>query len=269
LTFAFISFDSINDYILPILLTPIVIAFSQAKQALTKGGIIAALILDIIISVSLGNFGFTVLLAFFALGVLIDKIKKRYNKTKQNIEKKGARRDAVQVMANGFVSALCATLYLVFKNPVFVIAFVASLAEALADTAASGIGAFSKRTFDPFRMKKCEQGISGGMSLIGTCASVLGAVIISGFALAFGRITPIESLIVVFSGFMGGVFDSMLGSLLQVKYKCSVCGKILEREEHCGETTVKHSGLPLVTNDTVNLFGTLFAAICAVLIYNI
>lgn len=269
LSFAFINLDSINGYVLPILITPLVIAFSHTKNALTKGGIIAALILDVVISVSLGNFGFIILLAFFAFGVLVDKIKKRYDKIKQNIEKKGTKRDAVQVLANATVPAVSAALYFIFKEQIFVVSFVASLAEALADTAASGIGAFSRDTFDPFRMRKCEKGISGGMSLLGTLASILGATLISALALAFGRITLTESFIILAAGFLGGVFDSMLGSLLQVKYKCGVCGRILEREEHCGERTHKHSGLSFVTNDTVNLLGTLFSAVIAALIYNI
>ncbi len=269
LSFGFVFFEGTVNYILPILASPLIIAFSHSKKALTKGGIIAAIVLDIIISVALGNFGFAVLLAFFAGGVTIDKIKKRRDNSRQNIEKKGSRRDAVQVFANGLVPAVCAALYLVFKNKIFVIAFVASLAEALADTAASGIGSFSKRTFDPFRMKPCQKGISGGMSLLGTFSSLIGAALIAALALAFCKITLADSYIVIFAGFLGGVFDSLLGSLAQVKYKCPICESIVEREEHCGTKTEKHSGLRFITNDTVNFLGTLFAALISAFIYNI
>lgn len=266
LAFAFIGFKGTADYILPILATPLIIAFSSSKKALTKGGIIAALILDVLISVSLGNFGFATLLAFFAGGVAIDKIKKKYNNFGQNIEKKGSQRDSVQVLANGLVPALCAVLYFAFNKRIFLIAFVASLAEALADTSASGIGSFAKRTFDPFRMKPCQKGISGGMSLLGTLSSLIGATVIAALALAFSKITPVESLIVLLSGFLGGIFDSFLGSLAQVKYKCPVCESIVEREEHCGQKTKKYSGISFVNNDAVNLMGTLFAAFAAAIL---
>ena len=261
LAFSFITFDGTANYILPILATPLIIAFSTSKKALTKGGIIAALILDVLISVSLGNFGFATLLAFFAGGVAIDKFKKKHNNSGQNIEKKGSQRDSVQVLSNGLIPACCAVLYFISNNKIFLIAFVASLAEALADTAASGIGSFAKRTFDPFRMKPCQKGISGGMSLLGTLSSLVGAALISVLALAFDKITIIDSLVVLAAGFLGGVFDSCLGSLLQVKYKCPVCQSIVEREEHCGEKTEKHSGIFFVNNDVVNLMGTLFAAL--------
>ena len=106
------------------------------------------------------------------------------------------------------------------------------------------------------------------MSLLGTLASLVGATLISLLALAFGIITPADLLIVITAGFLGGVFDSLLGSILQVKYKCTVCGSIVEREEHCGMRTEKHSGIRFVNNDTVNLLSTIFAALFAAVIYS-
>ena len=265
LSYAFAYFDGAGNYILPILATPLIIALAHSGKALTKGGIIAAVIVDLAVSVSLGNFGFAILLTFFTMGVAIDKIKKRYNKAKQNVESKGSCRDSVQVLANGLLPAICAALYFVTSNFAFLAAFVASLAEALADTAASGIGSFSRRTFDPFRMKPIAKGLSGGMSVLGTLASLIGALVIA--LLAVHKIGFEASLVVVLSAFLGALFDSLLGSLLQVKYRCTVCGDIVERKSHCGSQTVKHSGISFITNDTVNLLGTLFSATVAMLIY--
>lgn len=273
LAYSFMYEAHTADYIIPVLLTPLIIVFSWSKRALTRSGIVAALVLDVFISMSLGNFGFCILCAFFLGGVVVDKIKKQLKKLKQNdktrIESRGDCRDHIQVISNGAVAALCATLYLVFDNRIFIIAFVASLAEALADTVASGIGVLSGRAFDPFRMKTCEPGISGGMSPLGTCFSLFGASLISILALAFGMITFIEALIVAIAGFLGAIFDSFLGSLLQVKYRCQVCGSITERREHCSADTIRHSGIPFINNDVVNLLGTLFAASLALVSYYI
>jgi len=256
-------------YIVPVIVTPVIIAFAYRKKALTVGGIIAAIILDLVISVTLANFGFTVLITFFVGSVIIDKIKKYYKKAKQKFEvdreKRGDCRDAVQVLANGFVAGLSALLYALTEQHFFILAFVASLAEAFADTAASGVGFFSKRVFDPFRFEKCENGVSGGMSLLGTLASLLAAAAVSATALAFGAITPVEMLFVTAAAFLGAVFDSFLGSLFQVKYKCSVCHQIVEKTEHCGERAEKYRGFSVVNNDLVNLLSTLFAATLAAL----
>ena len=270
LAYCFINFSATASYIIPILLTPAIIAIAYRKHALTLDGIFAAVIVDIAISLSLGNFGFCVLLAFFAGGIAVDKIKNKHKKARQNgnaVEKRGDCRNCVQVFANGIVASLCAVLYLFSSERFFIIGFVASLAEAFADTAASGIGAISAKAYDPFRMKPCTPGISGGMSILGTLSSIGASAVISLFALAFGRISISESLVILIAGFIGAIFDSFLGSLLQVKYKCSACGMIVEREEHCGQKTKKYSGVSFINNDTVNLLGTLFSALIASLLF--
>lgn len=271
LSYAFLNFEATVSYLVPILLTPFIIAFSRLKRALTLGGILAAVAVDIFISVSLGNAGFGLLLAFFALGVAVDKIKKKYKKSRQKekepTEKRSDCRDEVQVLANSLVASVCAVLYAVTFKRVFVIAFVASLAEALADTVASGIGVLNPKAFDLFRMKHCKPGISGGMSVLGTASSLLAAMLMAGLACLFGLIDGGEFLLITASAFLGGVFDSFLGSIFQVKYRCTVCGEIVEREEHCASSTEKVSGLTFVSNDLVNLLGTLFAAAVAAALY--
>ncbi len=269
LSYFLIYYPETVNYIVPILITPFIIAFSLEKKALTVGGIITAILLDLAISVALGNFGFVILISFFAIAVAVDKIKKRIKAKRghreEDIEKRGTCRDFVQVLANGFVAGIFAVLYLITDNRLFVFGFVASLAEALADTVASGIGSLSSKAYDPFRMRRCEVGESGGMSALGTLSSMVGALGISLLALAFGAVNISEMLLIALAAFLGGVFDSFLGSLVQVKYKCQICSRILEKEQHCGQATVKYRGISFVNNDTVNLISTLFSATLALL----
>lgn len=271
LAFSLVFYPVINSGLLAVMLTPVIIALAYSKKALTLGGIVLAVIMDIIITVSLGNFGFCVLITFFAGSVIVDKIKKHGKKTKQKetepIEKRGDCRDVVQVFANGGVAMIAAIAYLISGEMIFVFAFCASLAEAFADTAASGLGFFAKRTYDVFRLKKCEGGLSGGMSLLGTFSSLVASAVISLVVLLFGVVDAAGFAIIFISGFLGSVFDSMLGSLLQVKYRCAVCKSIVEREVHCGAKTEKYRGLSFISNDTVNFFSTFFAAAMAVVIF--
>ena len=266
LAYSFMYVPQTILYIIPILLTPIVVMLVTSKRALTSTGVWAALGLDLVISASLGNAGFILLLSFLVGGVLIDKLKRRSSDCHRDESLKGDTRDHMQVLANGIVPALCAFLCAVSRNPVFAIAVVASLAEALADTAASGIGSFARRAFDPFRMRSCEKGLSGGMSLLGTLASIFGAAIISFGALLMGVVDITGALIALAAAFLGAVFDSFLGSLFQVKHRCAVCGKITEKHTHCGENTLYHSGLSLIDNDVVNLLSCLFSAGLAITI---
>ncbi len=255
------------DYAAPILLTPVVIWLTLSHKALTRSGIVAAIIVDVVISIGYKNFGFILLLSFFALGVVVDKIKKKIRSDFVDEGKKGECRDAVQVFANSVVAALCA-LGFIFKSGIFfTVGFVAALSEALADTVASGFGALAKRTFDPFRFKPTEGGISGGMSVLGTFAALVGSFTIGVIAYAFGRVSFKALLITTAAGFLGSIFDSFLGSLAQVKYRCGVCGKITERHIHCSERTQRHSGLPFIDNDVVNLLSCLFSVAFATALY--
>ena len=271
ITYSLVNAPFVYFYLAPILLTPLVVALAYKKRSLTSGGILAALLVDLAISLSLGNFGFTVLMVFFATSVAVDKLKNHYKKSKNLVdvsrEKRGDCRDQVQVFANGGVASLCALVYFFFGEPVFVIAFAASLVEALADTVASGMGFFAKKVYDPIRLRPCEKGLSGGMSLVGTLSSLLAAVFLALVARAFGRIDWTDTLIVALCGFLGSVFDSFLGSTLQAKYKCKICFETVEREEHCGEKTERLSGSPLITNDAVNLLSTALSAVLASLAF--
>ena len=267
LSFFIINYSRAMDYIIPILLTPLMIAFAYKKKALTKGGIIAAIAVDIIISISLGNAGFCILLAFFVLGIISDKIKNHSKKTEQNKKKASECRSYKQVLANSIVATAMALLFVITSKSVFVIAFTSAFAEALADTFASGFGVFSRKTYDIVRFKPCKKGLSGGVSLLGTLFSLVGAVIIALLSYFLGIISAFDILIVVLCGFFGCVVDSILGSTIQVKYKCQECGEIIEKKEHCNLKTKKHSGISFVDNNVVNLFGTVFSVILSFILY--
>ena len=266
LSYALVYADGAENYLVPILLTPFVIALASGKKILTFGGIVAAVVLDLLVSISLGNFGFTLLLSFLLLSVVIDKLKKKL-KGKDMIAKKGDRRDAVQVLANGLIPAIFATIYLFTNNFAFVIAFCVSLAEAFSDTAASGIGSLSKSAYDPFRRKRLEVGLSGGMSVLGTLASLIAPALFLTIALAFGILDPKWWLISSMIAFSGALLDSLLGSLAQAKYRCCICSAVTEKETHCGERAELVSGLRFVTNDLVNLISALFASCLAAVVY--
>ena len=266
LAYAFMYYPTIYNYIIPIILTPIVVIFAEKKRALSLSGLIAAIALDVVVTLTLGNFGFILLLSFFVFGILLDKIKKRIKSLPENVEAKGETRDAFQVFANGLVAALAAVLYLSSRNRIFLVGFVAALGEALADTAGSSLGAMAKRAFDPFRFKSCEGGISGGMSVIGTLSSLVFALVIPLLAFGVGIVNIYGMLIAWGVAFLGSLIDSMLGSLLQVKYKCSLCGKITEKPIHCDKRAEKFSGISFIDNDAVNLLSGLASAVISILL---
>ena len=263
LAYALCYYPDTADYLLPIILTPLAIAVVYRKKALSVGGILGAVLLDICVSVAFGNFGFALLVTFLACGVLADRVKSRI---KGKRSEKHECRDLLQVFSNGFAAMLAAALYMIEGNFIFLAAFVASMAEALADTVASGIGAGAKRVYDVFRFRPIESGLSGGMSVLGTASGAVAAHLVSLVALAFGRVTYIEALIITGLAFLGCILDSLFGSLIQAKYRCPVCDRTVEVSTHCGAPTERVAGLSFIDNNAVNFISNLLtAAITAVL----
>lgn len=141
-------------------------------------------------------------------------------------------RSASQVMANLGVAALLLAFPSIEGAHLLALA---ALAEAAADTTSSEIGAaFSTRTILITSWKGVSPGTNGGISLSGTVAGILAALIVAACAEALGLLHPAGIFIVGAAGVGGMVVDSLLGATLE-----------------------RHGYL---NNDAVNLLGTAAAA---------
>ena len=85
-----------------ILLLSLIAVFAYKKKWLTLSGAVSAVILGLIVLWMGGVSAFTVFLFFFVSSSLVSKLSKFVNRR----EKKGNRRDMVQVLANGLPAAL-------------------------------------------------------------------------------------------------------------------------------------------------------------------
>ena len=262
LSFSLIYLDTIGNYLVPIILTPLIIAVVLKKKALTPFATALAVFLDIVVTLTLGYRGFLLLLTFLVGSVVIDKIKKKKQKN-DGITKRGDCRDAVQVVANGIIPMFFAIFAALYRSPAFLIGYIAVLSEAFADTAASGFGVFSKKTYDIFKARPAEKGMSGGVSLVGTVSAFFASFVIPAIALLFNIINWPLFLIAALSAFLGVFVDTALGSLVQVKYRCKICGKLTEREWHCEKKCEKESGFEFFDNDVVNLLSGVITAVLA------
>lgn len=252
--------EKVTGCLLSLILTLPIIMLVRSKSALTKSATVAAVLLDILASLAFGNIGFVVLIIFFSVSLISDKIK-----AKVTAEKKETR-NMLQVLANGGIGAIMSVLSMIFSGRIWFVAFCATFAEALADTVSSGVGRLSKVTVDPFRRKKVESGTSGGMSIIGTISAILCSCLIASVPVITD--TDYKAALAVFLGStLGTLLDTLLGSLVQIKYKCKVCGKMTESPTHCGEAAEKHSGISFIDNNAVNFFSTAASALLAALIF--
>ncbi|UCZ54551.1 DUF92 domain-containing protein [Bacillus shivajii] len=234
------------------------------KGSLTKGGALAAFAIGATIAISLSLFGLIILGAFFLSSTMIGK----YIRSEvEEIERKGERRDAIQVLANGGWASVSALIYGMTSMTVWLIAFIAALTAANSDTWASSIGKLSKRRpIHFFTFNKIEYGQSGGMTIAGTLGAIAGALFIS---LVTWLIAPLlhpsveigVSIIIIIAviGFLAQYIDTVVGGTIQALFQCRICGKVTEKNLHCKINTEKIRGFACITNDVTNHACTLSA----------
>ena len=247
---------------------PLIAVFVMAKKALTWGGIISALISSLIIIGGMGDFAFFLLTVFFLGASICDNIKKKHKKKLlRSIHDFSSSRSAGQVLACSFFPCLASMAYLCNHSSIWLFVYTATVAESLGDTVASEVGVLSKNPpYDIFRRQRVSNGLSGGMSLLGTVSSLLAIFLICLFYVLRCKTTITVYAFVVLIAFTGMIVDSLLGSLVQRKYLCPQCGSITERTIHCDTQTRLYSGIGFVGNTSVNFFSNMVTFVVAIII---
>ncbi|MDQ2986015.1 MAG: DUF92 domain-containing protein [Armatimonadota bacterium] len=175
------------------------------------------------------------LLVFFTTGSLLGRLP-------GGAAKEGPR-TAAQVLANGAVAALAVLI------PGGATAYASALCAANSDTWATEIGTRLGRK--PVRITTLEpaaRGASGAVTIAGLAGSAAGAALIAVMSIPIPGALP---WVVASAGFLGSLFDSLLGDTFQAKFV--VDGSPNET----GGTLV--AGVPWLRNNAVNFAMTLFA----------
>ena len=257
-------------------LLALLIAFlAYRAHSLNVSGTIAAVVVGTIIF-GVGGLPWAVLLLTFF--ITSSGLSRAFKKRKQGLDEKyskGHERDAGQVFGNGGVATLFALLHGFFPTALWPwLGFAAALAAVNADTWATELGVLnpgSPRMITNLR-KVVEKGTSGGVSLVGTLASLTGSALIATFAVLFPStgltLTTDHWLLITLSGLAGSLFDSLLGATVQAIYFCPKDQKETERHplHTCGTETVQIRGWSWLGNDWVNLGCGALGALLALLL---
>jgi uncharacterized protein (TIGR00297 family) len=219
---------------------------------LTRGGLVAACAVGAGVTWGLGWRGLLLLAVLLLSGSLLTQLT----------ERRGARRTARQVLANGGVAAIAA---LVGSWS----AAAGAIAAATADTWATEIGAFSP--FPPRLItsgRVVTRGTSGGITVLGTLGGVAGALCMAGLAsaLGVGDAAPGRLAVIATAGVAGMIADSLLGASAQARFECPACDARFERGSTvCHEPVRLARGWRWLDNDGVNLVATACGAAVAAL----
>jgi uncharacterized protein (TIGR00297 family) len=247
------------------------------KRALTRTGVGGAVFLGTVI------FGFggwdwgMVLITFFVLSSALSYYKQSVKQSLAEKFAKGSRRDLAQTFANAGLGALIALISWLLKRPTLLAAYVGAMATVNADTWATELGVLSRR---PPRLittgAVVEPGTSGGISRLGTLATLLGGLVIglaaALFALLDGGMGARDSFVGLLpllptgmlGGLAGSLCDSFLGATVQAIYYSRSRDKETEKEiDPDGTHNELVRGWPWLDNDWVNFLSSGVGALVA------
>ena len=180
-----------------------------------------------------------------------------------------------QVLANSVPFLACALAYTATGEPWLLLLASGALAASTADTWASEVGVYSRRPpVNILTREPMQRGLSGGVSPLGLAATVVGAVTSAFLAMllfhAFGYAIPTGPdafFFIIACGVVGSLVDSVLGVVMQAKYRCpnDAEGGLVETPP-CGAQAALVSGYAWVTNDAVNLMSGIAVVLLGLLV---
>lgn len=244
------------------------------RKALDRSGIGGAIATGTI-TVGLGGWSWGLSLIFFFVSSSLFSHFRAHDKEQAAADKfsKGSQRDIIQVFANGGLAASLACGYGLVRTrwvrQLFHAGFAGAIATATADTWATELGVLSTQTPRLITTgRPVVPGTSGGITLLGTGASALGALA-SGLVFWLLQRCRKELAMLPFmalvSGLAGSIADSVLGATIQAMYYCPTCHKETERHTHsCGTATTALRGIVWFNNDVVNFLATLIGGLTAI-----
>ena len=261
--------------IIGFLLAAIVAYLAYRARSLGWSGAYAALVVGTVIF-GLGGWSWAILLlTFFITSSGLSRAFKERKREANEKYAKGGQRDVGQVLGNGGIATLFAALHALFPAANWPwLGFAASLAAVNADTWATELGVLNPtppRSITDLR-KVVEKGTSGGISWVGTLASLAGAGLI-GLEAALLNPTGVNwafFVLVTIAGLLGSLFDSLLGATVQAIYYCPSCQKETERNpiHSCGTQTSQIRGWKRLNNDWVNFACGAFGVVLAMVMAN-
>lgn len=204
------------------------------------------------------------LLICYFISFFISLFRKLYLK-EESKHKDG--RGFIQILANGFTGTLCLVLFKVTSLDVFYLASYICIGGCLIDSVSSDIGTLSNKTpFDVCKWKYVDKKASGGITLLGSLSSLIVSLLLSLITTIFLKLNIIMFIIITLLIYSDTIIDTILGSLIQNKNKCTVCDKITEKEVHCEKNTVHYSGISFFNNNINNLVSSILVFVITLIV---
>jgi uncharacterized protein (TIGR00297 family) len=209
---------------------------ARIMGAVTDGGAVVGVLMAFCLMLGAGLLGFVPLLVVFVLTAVTTHWGYT-RKQRLGVAERRRGRTARQVLANLSTAALCALPVIWFprSSDILLVAAMAALAEAAADTVSSEVGqATADRAYMITNFRQAPIGTNGAISLEGTLSGGIAAAAVGWASAMVGVVSWQRTPVIAISSIAGMFLDSVLGA------------------------TWENSGK--LENDAVNFVSTVFAA---------
>ncbi|HID43425.1 MAG TPA: TIGR00297 family protein [Archaeoglobaceae archaeon] len=198
------------------------VAFLLSLAAMKSGiadesGLMSATLVGTLVIVFNDIRFFLILISFYLVGSISTKYRYSIKFERGVAEPAGGARGYSNVFGNSLAPLFFAMSYGAYKEPFFLVSFVASVAAALGDTMASEIGKTSENVYLITNLEKVEPGMSGGISVKGELAALTGSFIVVLLSFSLQMINLQYALVALVSGFIAVHVDSILGATAEEK----------------------------------------------------
>lgn len=243
---------------------------SFALRMLSAGGAAVQFVLGWLLF-TLGGWQWTIpILVFFLSSSILSKYSSRMHAPAKRAFAKQDVRDAYQVLANGGAAGVFVSAWFLSGSEVLYIASLGGLASGAADTWGTEIG-ITSGSFPRLitSQEPVEPGRSGALSLRGVLGGAAGSLAVAASSICWLReeTAGFALVSIVGAGILGSTVDSFLGATVQGQYRCSLCGALTERVQHCEIPTSRLRGAQWFGNDLVNLACSISGSAIAVALY--
>lgn len=236
------------------------------SRSVDGSGFIAGLLAGTLFLLAGGLPAILLLITFFLVGSAFTKYKYGLKEEIGAAEMKEGARTWKNVAANLLFPIVTLVIYALTSWRLSALAFISSLSGALSDTLGSEIGVLSsKPPVMIHNLRRVPPGTSGAVSVLGIIASLAGSLLISVEALSLSIISLSEFPLALILGFLCSIIDSLLGALLQARYRCLDGGEIIEDPSLCDEVELVR-GLRWLDNHAVNLISTGLTALLSIVL---
>lgn len=203
----------LNTFWIAAAVTLVFTGLAYSVRGVTRSGAIAGAFVCFILFACAGWGAFAALVSVFLLAWTTTRIGYA-RKREIGVAEIHEGRSASQVLANLGVAAAGAAAYTGTRNTAFLVAVGAALAEAAADTVSSELGqAQSEKARLITTWQSVPAGTDGGITLRGTIAGIVAAVVVSTVFAATGEVRGSSTLVVIAAATLGLFADSFLGAL--------------------------------------------------------